>query len=309
MQTQKVTTNEKHVPLLDIFTKALSEQGYQTRTIEDYCHAIKLFVNWLDKENLSLATCTYPNVLSWVKTLKARDYSTSLMNTKIRGIRYLYEILKKHPDYKDSITHNPTLHLTIKGVNKRLPNALLSREQLESLYVASPETTDMQQRNKLILSMFIGQALRLEEIHALEPHHIDLEKGIIHIPKTGRHNRRILQLEARQILPLNKYLTETRIRMLDKVPYPKTRLFFSYGSSQSIKDSLKDYLKYLKKKEPLLRNFLHIRVSVITSWAEEKSIRETQYLAGHGNIISTEPYKMASVKDVKQAINKYHPMK
>lgn len=54
-------------------------------------------------------------------------------------------------------------------------------------------------RNKIIISLFVYQAIVREELHQIEPSDINLQKGIIRIKKTVRLQERILKLAANQI--------------------------------------------------------------------------------------------------------------
>jgi len=157
------------------------------------------------------------------------------------------------------------------------------------------------------MSLYVYQGLRLSEIEKLEIHHTNLKEGTIYIPKTTSTNRRTLKLEARQILPINEYLNHIRPQLLQQMNTITDKLFVATGKARSIKQSLTETLQQLRKKHPELKNFLQIRSSVIALWAEHGNIREVQYKAGHYYLSSTEAYKQTHIKDLKAAINKYHP--
>ena len=53
-----------------------------------------------------------------------------------------------------------------------------------------------------------------EELQKLEPGDLNLEKGIIRIRKTVRLQERVLKLKANQILPLQEYITQIRLKLL-----------------------------------------------------------------------------------------------
>ena len=76
-----------------------------------------------------------------------------------------------------------------------------------------------------------------------------------------------------------------------------------------MKEIIKDYLNELKPKYPYLKNFMQLRVSVISGWVKEKPLREVQYLAGHGSIYSTQRYVQASLDELQAQLNLYHPLK
>lgn len=65
----------------------------------------------------------------------------------------------------------------------------------------------------------------------------------------------------------------------------------------------------LRKINPKLKNAAQLRQSVITEWLKEKDLRTVQYMAGHRNVSSTERYQTNNLEDLKEALNKHHPLK
>ncbi|CAM4113381.1 hypothetical protein SAMN06265348_103289 [Pedobacter westerhofensis] len=52
-----------------------------------------------------------------------------------------------------------------------------------------------------------------------------------------------------------------------------------------------------------------VRQSVITEWLKEKDLRTVQYMAGHRYVSSTERYKTNDLEDLKDALQKFHPLR
>ncbi|WP_222943951.1 hypothetical protein [Pedobacter sp. N36a] len=55
-------------------------------------------------------------------------------------------------------------------------------------------------------------------------------------------------------------------------------------------------------------HFCQIFYSVITEWLKEKDLRTVQYMAGHKYVSSTERYQTTTLEDLKEALNKHHPL-
>jgi integrase/recombinase XerD len=119
---------------------------------------------------------------------------------------------------------------------------------------------------------------------------------------------RILKLNANQILPLQEYMTETRPKLLELKNQPSEKLFVTIGTSQHIKDSMRELLRELKKEHQFLISFTQIRISAISQWVKEKNIREVQYMAGHASIYSTQRYIRANLDDLKDELSLFHPL-
>ncbi len=287
------------------FATYLKDLQYSKNSIDDYTRYVNRFLEWLKEENLNPESCRYSDFLGFIKKCKALNYSIPNLNGHIRGVKYFYEHLKK----EGKASHNPASTLHLKGTTRRLPHDILSKEFLEELCQVYKASTPVQKRNKIMLSLLVNQALRREELERLEPQEINLYKGTIYIKGTAKTKSRTLKLAADQILPLQEYMNTVRPELVKMTLNPTERLFITLGTSTKIKDVAREFLRELKKKHPQLKSFIQIRTSVITHWLKEKNIRQVQYLAGHGHIISTEPYKKVTLKNLHEALNKYHPMK
>ncbi len=119
----------------------------------------------------------------------------------------------------------------------------------------------------------------------------------------------MLPLNASQVLQLQEYLTQIRKQLLKLKGQDSDKLFITIGDSQQMKDALRDLLNELQRKYSFLISFTQIRTTVIYFWVKEKNIRETQYLAGHASIHSTQRYKQVSLDDLQLQLDLFHPLK
>jgi len=296
------------------FKDYLKKKHYQSSTISQFEKHLGLFFDWLLENDYTAEQLTYTRLLDFITFSREKGKTPENMNRMLKSIETWYQ-------YKGSV--NPVKGLRIKGTKQSLPVNLLTKEELTDLYITYQPTDNRTQRNKRILSLLIYQAITNEELHTLKPEYIKLREGKIYIPKTATGKERILNLEANQILELQEYLTTIRPQMLAQVTKqrpgrkPPTinhemiidKLFFSENGSPNLKNSLQHLFKALQKINPKIENLTQIRQSVITQWLREKDLRMTQYMAGHGHVMSTERYKRADTEDLSQALQHYHPLK
>lgn len=87
------------------------------------------------------------------------------------------------------------------------------------------------------------------------------------------------------------------------------QLFISMNGCENIKNSLYHFNQALRKLNPKYKNAAQLRQSVITEWLKEKDLRTVQYMAGHRYVSSTERYQTTNLEDLKEALNKHHPLK
>jgi len=175
-----------------------------------------------------------------------------------------------------------------------------------------------------MLGLLVYQGLTREELETLRPEHLKLREGKISIPETNKNSGRTLELKPFQILDLQEYVLVIRPKILAERrsaerPGRKPRefraveaieqLFTSLNGSENIKSSLLHLGYALKKINPKYRNATQIRQSVITEWLKEKGLRQVQYMAGHRYVSSMERYLTTNLEDLREALNKHHPLK
>ena len=292
-------------PFAGDFEQYLQEKPLRERTILAVLLYTKRFLLWLDEEGLSLEACKYNDLLSFIKKYRDKGLNPNNLNKHLRGVKYYLEYKKGQGE----ISYNPAANLMVKGECTTLPKDILSKEQIEQVYNEYEARTPVQKRNKVILGLYVYQGLTREEIENLEPTDINLNRGTILIRRNVRLRQRMLPLNASQVLQLQEYVIQIRKQLLKLKGQASDKLFVTIGDSQQMKDALKELLNELQRKYPFLISFTQIRTTVIYYWVKEKNIRETQYLAGHASIHSTQRYKQVSLDDLQLQLDLFHPLK
>jgi len=262
---------------------------------------MEMFKAWCNSENLEIKDVTYNDLTAYIKSLQAKNLNPATINIRLRAIEKYYNYL--------GTGSNPAQGLRVRGTRKKALPEILTPEQLEQvyhIYIKKPSvkfkgnrSRITHSRNIVILSLMIYQGLHAGEIGKLEVNHIDLEKGTIYIPSGGRHNSRIIKLQAMQQIIIQNYIDNTRDQNRGK-------LFDFKGSAHAVVRWLIRDLKMLTKGK--IKNAAQIRASVIMNWLKQYNIRQVQYMIGHNNISSTEQYKIKSIDSLQEQLKKYHPL-
>ena len=274
-----------------------------------------MFLEWLDKERIKIKESNYNDLLNFIDHCRKKKMKTRMVNRTLLALRHYYHYL--------DIGKNPAAGITLRGTMRTVPHDLLTKEELEELYEKYQVIDERSQRNKVILGLFIYQAITTDELRKLEPNHIKVREGKIYVPGSPRSNSRILKLEAEQILELHEYLKVIRPKILaelkaersgrkpDKVKEVKDlhQLFVSMNGSENIKNSLVFLMSALRKINLKVNHAKQIRYSVITEWLKEKDIRTVQYMAGHKYVSSTERYRSYNLQDLEESLTQHHPLK
>jgi integrase/recombinase XerD len=286
---------------MNSFDLYLKELGFKPDTIYQHRKNVSYFLSFIAEGSLSLNQITYTEILDFIDVLKKEDKSIGYINRALKSIEYYFAYLKK----EEKINHSPAANIRLKGAVRNIPHDLLEKAELEELYEKYEIKDERTHRNKVILGLLVYQGLTRKELETLRPEHLKLREGKIHIPQTGKNNSRTLQLQPFQIIDMQEYHLLVRAKLQEKTE----RLFTGRNDLESLKNSLLHLNHALRKINPKLKNALQIRQSVITEWLKEKDLRTVQYMAGHRYVSSTERYQSNNLEDLKEALNKYHPLK
>jgi integrase/recombinase XerD len=332
----KRLTNEYTFTDLDILgqqqqlTSYLQQKGFALDSCKMYSNYTGYFLTWLITQGITAEATTYNDLLRFINHCRKEGRSVKNTNLVLTALRHYYSMVQVDPDsYRD----NPAANLYLKGEVQRIPHDLLEKEILDYLYEKYQTYNERTQRNKVILGLYIYQAIATDELKKLEPNHIKLKEGKIYIPGTkqtiskGGRQARWLKLEAKQILDLQEYLLVTRPKIIDDIKSGERKkqstrkpdnintsalehqLFISLNGSDEIKTSVRFLMDDLRKINPSVKDAKQIRKSVITEWLKEKDIRIVQYMAGHSSISTTERYRAANVEELEEALKIHHPLK
>ena len=300
------------------FTDYLLIKGYSTSTTHRYVKDAKTFISWAEKENIQINNVSYADVLHYIqgkrKTVKRRTVSTY-----VNSIKHYFGYLA----LTDQALENPTTHIQVRGIKRKILYDILSKKELESLYnsfeIPDEESNDRNQnwyttsilagkRNKVILGLMIFQGLGAQELGRLTEKDLKLREGKIYVSGSRRSNERTMKLEAHQILDIMEYTLKTRNEILQLTGKKSESLLVSAGSSEYFRSIIQKLMQRLRKQNSKVTSAKQVRTSVITHWLKIHNLRETQYMAGHRYVSSTEAYLVNDLDDLQEDIVKFHPI-
>lgn len=302
------------------FEAYLKNEKLKAATIEQYVRNTGHFLSWLEKEGLALSQTTHGEILDFIDRQREENRSIGHINRALLSLRYYFSYLNR----EKLMSGNPASGLRVKGALRTVPSGLLERKELDHLYESYAVKDLRSQRNKVILGLLVYQGIGMNDLRHLKARHVRLKEGVIEIPSGEDTEGRRLRLEAFQIMDLHEYIHVTRPKILAdqrsterpgrkpqvfKAVEEIDQLFISMNGSEKIKNSVLHLNHALKKTNPKYRNAVQIRQSVITEWLKEKGLRQVQYMAGHRYVSSTERYLTTNLEDLREALNKHHPLK
>lgn len=281
------------------------EEKYSSTAIVSYEQIIDRYLSFSTDRAVK---ATYQDILDYISYLRKQNKHPKTIRNNLYGIKIYYRWLVKTGQRND----HPCQHLYLKDkINRSIPiENLYTPEQLENLLKNyeyrplknhSPKKEQIEQRNKVIISLLIYQALTALEITQLEIENVNLEKAEIFIKPNVKNRERTLHLKANQILLLHQYIHGILPRFNPKdqtliVNY-KGDPIRSNSIIESINQPVKDRISPLKIRQSVIAHLLK----------QGNDLRIVQVFAGHRSSASTEAYRQTGLEELKASINKLHP--
>ena len=289
------------------------QENYSPTAIVSYQNLISRFLLFMGDQ---ATKANYQDILDYISYLRKQNNRTGrhlhpkTIRNNLYAIKIYYRWLVKTGQRND----HPCQHLYLKDkINRAIHiENLYTPEQLESLLTNyeyrplknhSPKKEQIEQRNKVILSLLIYQALTALEITQLDVENVNLDKAKIFIKSNVKNKERTLHLKGNQILLIHNYMTATRPEL-----NPTTSaLITNYQGNRMISQSVIDAINPTHQKERM--STLKIRQSVIAHLLKKgNDLRIVQVFAGHRSSSSTEAYRQTGLEELKASINKSHPL-
>ncbi|QTY27578.1 tyrosine-type recombinase/integrase [Flavobacterium sp. CS20] len=252
---------------------------------------------------------TYTDVLDYIGLLREQNLHPKSLRNNLFAIKIYYRYLVATGKRND----HPCRYLYLKDqINRAIQvESLYPKEILEELYENhQSKNPDNQNRDKIIISLLIYQALAVLEISQLKTTDIDLENGIIRIKGNVKNKGRTLSLKPNQILLFHNYLKHDYKRYHRRQKPSKRKDYFLLNDEglQLWQSGINRMInKERDQQEKLIP--LKIRQSVIAHLLKENNdVRIVQEFAGHRRATSTEAYKQTGLEELKSAIERLHPL-
>lgn len=251
---------------------------------------------------------SYQDVMSYLASLRETGKHPKTIRNHLFAIKIYYRYLVAEGKRAD----HPCQFLYLQDkINRAVDvQSLYSMPQMEKFlesYNPNLKNEPTRQREKVVISLLVYQALTVLEISQLNVQDMNLEKGTIRVNGNVKNNGRTLDLKPTQIMLLHNYLNETRKQLLIENEIQKALLLRNSGTRilpHGISRTINCNRKQTEKMKPL-----KIRQSVIAHLLKSgNDLRIVQVFAGHKRAAATEEYKQTGLEELKAAIDKLHPL-
>lgn len=286
------------------FNQYLKKLGQSKNSVASCEAAVKLFLEWMNKQSIEPENGSYADVLAYMKYCQKNGTTQRTIQNYVNMIRHYYDHLIK----EKQIEINPTSGIKVQGVKRKSLYHIFKPEELHAIYNSYQDESLKGKRNKVMLGLLVYQGVKTEELVKLEIKDVKMKEGRIEIPGGLRSEARILQLEPHQVLDFYDYMSSTRREILSQSKQQTDKLFVSIEGGNSLDSCLHRLLFWVKRKNKLVTNAKQLRASVIVKWLKMYNLRKVQYMAGHRYISATETYRQNEMEGLTEEVNKFHPL-
>jgi integrase/recombinase XerD len=280
-------------------------KNYSKTTLASNLYIIRQFTDY----TTGAETATYQDVLTYIAHLRKKNQHPKTIRNNLFAIKIYYRWLIGEGKRSD----HPCQDLYLQDqINRSIDvENLYTKKQLEEfLETVKTKKQHMFLRDKTMVSLLVYQALTVLEISQLNVDDVNLNEGTIFIKGNIKNKSRTLNLQSSQIMLLHKYLQEGRVNLLKRKnkSLKEEALILSENGTRMQQHAISRQINYHRETHEKMTP-MKIRQSVIAHLLKSgNDLRVVQVFAGHRRAASTEEYKQTGLEELKNAINKHHPL-
>ena len=289
------------------------EKHYSPRTVANRETYLRYFVIWADERGLKYPQeITKPILEAYQRYLfhhrkaNGQPLSVRSQHGRIIPIRAMFSWLVKN----NHLLSNPACDLELPRLDKRLPKAILSQSEVETILNGIDISESMGIRDRAILEVLYSTGMRRMEVIALRWDDFDIERGTIFIREGKGKVDRMVPIGERALLWCEKYLHEIRPQF-DLTGHDPAFFLTSLGEAFTPNRMTQLVRGHINAAEIGKSGSCHLfRHSCATLMLENGAdIRYIQQLLGHAKLDTTQIYTQVSIRQLKQVHTLTHPAK
>ncbi len=287
------------VPLKNYYDEFLAQMknlNYTYKSILTYKYPLKKLVIFLSAVGIAEAREIDTIILEkYVASLVAEKLSPASMGMYLRVLRLFFNWLEDQGE----IFINPAEGLQKVRTERRL-QSVPSEEDMSKLLSMPDLTTPCGIRDRAIMEVAYGCALRLNELLCLTIFSIDLNNNILRVLGKGRKER-ILPLTSQAVFYLDKYLNGIRKELLNN-NLDDNSLWISQYHRRPSQIAIQKMLANYAKKANIENN---ISVHAIRRACATHMLRngahpaQIQQLLGHASMRHLSQYLQLTITEIK----------
>jgi len=289
----------------------LATHGYAETTVRTRRYELGYFCEFAEERGLSTPSEVTPSLvdsyqrhLFHLKKANGQPLTFKTQSHRLVPLKMLFSWLAT----SERIAFNPAATLVLPKTERRLPEATLTREEVEAVLAVPDTTTAPGLRDRAILEVFYSTAIRRAELIGLRNGDIDYARGTLFVRQGKGGIDRHVPIGQRAIDWVLRYHDESR-PLLCSTPDPG-RLFLSTTGDGLCPEALSRLVSsYIHAAVPDKRGSCHLfRHTCATLMLDAGAdVRYVAELLGHRKLDTTMIYTRVSVAKLREVHAKCHP--
>lgn len=295
--------------LLLKFMEYMKVTGFSDRTIPDYVHNVKLFLEYLKTLGIENIAEVDRQVLHdyqvgvYLQTFKGKPLAPATQRTRMTCVKTFFQYLTK----SGMTVYDPSADLDLPKRPIQLPRGVLSKKEIGELLSKPNLESPLGMRDRAILEVFYSTGIRVSELCNLTIHDLNLNIGELRVNRGKNKKDRIVPLGEVACDFLELYLHEARPKL---APPNQTILFVSKNGLKFHSTTLSHLIINYGRKTGLKTGISPhgLRHTCATHLLKGKAdIRHIQQILGHESINTTQRYTKVEITDLKHVLKRCHP--
>ncbi|GLS24606.1 site-specific tyrosine recombinase XerC [Marinibactrum halimedae] len=312
--TQKLNVDHSGMaPYLAHYLEWNRVKGYSEETNKRKDSNLRRFILWCDERGLSHPGEVtkpilerYQRYLFYLRQDNGEPLSYASQNIYLSTVRSFFKWLTQ----ENHIPSNPASEVMPVKRSKRLPQIVLSVDQVDTLLDSVDTQTPEGQRDRAILELFYSTGLRRLEMCRLQLQDLHLSRQTLLVRNGKGGKDRYVPIGKRAVHWVANYLHH--IRPLYQLEINASHVFLTdYGEAFTSSNMGRMVKRYLDKAEIKAEGACHLlRHAMATHMLENGAeLRYLQAILGHADINTTTIYTHVSMEHLHRVHENTHPAK
>jgi integrase/recombinase XerD len=290
---------------IDALMRGLRRLNLKLPTITAYRAALEDFATRMQRQGVGLRQVKREHIEEHQGALLKRKLKPRTVAQRIQALRRLFE----HLTDTGQLLLDPTEGTVALKTTRPLPRRQVTEAEMKKLLAAPNTSLRIGIRDRAVLEMLYGTAMRAGEMLALEVADVDLELGLARIRKGKGHKELIVPMGRNAQAWVREYAERVRPWWMQGKAHER-RMFMSQAGRSLSRGALHQVVRRHSLQAGLTPIYPHaIRHAAATHMLRAGAdIRAVQKLLGHARLTTTQIYTHVSITDVERTHARTHPL-
>lgn len=292
----------------------LGIKGHSPNTVTSSKVALTRFIRWCADRSLTrpseIDRALVERYEQWLFFYRKKDGDALQARTRqylLIPVRQWFSWLVR----QGHLPFSPAAELELPKVPRRLPKAVLSSQEAETVLAVPDLNTHVGLRDRAMLEVFYSTGIRRTELSRLALQDVDRARGTIKIAEGKGQKDRMIPIGERALAWIAAYLERARPYLLSDASDGGTLFLNTLGNPLKPTHLTTLVREYVVKsgigKPGACHLFRHTCATVLLEGGMDT--RFIQQILGHASLESTQVYTRVSIQKLKALHTEIHPGK